>query len=133
MAPDGPAPVDVVLTASAAAPPSVVWRALVDPVIRSGWWPDTDLDPTAGGPFEERWPDPSGEPKPTAGRVEAASRSRSLRLRWADTDWPAQTTVTIDLVPVAAAPRSGCGTRASSRSRTLSAWRTTTAPAGRPT
>jgi uncharacterized protein YndB with AHSA1/START domain len=93
---------DVTLEAVAAAPPEAVWRALVDPGIRGRWWPGTELDPTVGGRFTERWAGPGGEPKLTAGTVLNAAPARSLRLSWADTDWPAETTVSLDLVPVAA-------------------------------
>jgi uncharacterized protein YndB with AHSA1/START domain len=93
---------EVALEAVAAAPPEAVWRALVDHRVRGGWWPGTELDPAVGGRFTERWTGPGGEPKLTAGTVLDATPGRSLSLSWADTDWPADTTVTLDLVPVAA-------------------------------
>jgi uncharacterized protein YndB with AHSA1/START domain len=85
--------VSVVIT----APLDAVWHALVDPDTRAQWWRYLDLDARVDGRLTERWSGAYGEARLTTGRVEAVDPGRLLRFTWADDDWTASTTVTIEL------------------------------------
>lgn len=87
--------VDVVIRVVAPAPS--VWRALVDPTLRSRWWGHLELDAVAGTRFAERWTDPDGEEKVTSGQVVDVRPPHLLRLTWADDDWLAPTEVLVTL------------------------------------
>lgn len=80
-----------------AAPVNQVWRALVDPEIRAGWWDYLTLDAQVGGRFEEYWTDPDGRAVRTAGEVTELVEPWLLRLDWADDGWPARTEVEVRL------------------------------------
>ncbi|MEU0938845.1 MULTISPECIES: SRPBCC domain-containing protein [unclassified Embleya] len=80
-----------------AAPAEAVWRALVDADTRASWWSYLDLDARVHGRLSERWSGANGEARLTTGRVEALDPCRMLRFTWADDDWAASTTVTIEL------------------------------------
>lgn len=93
--------VDEAITIAAA--PEAVWDALIDPDARAGWWDYVTLDARVGGAFEEIWTGPDGRPARTSGVVTELVEHRVLELDWADDDWPSQTRVRVELVPVAAA------------------------------
>lgn len=85
-----------------AAPPSTVWRALVDAEHRSRWWSYLELHPEIGAGFTERWTGADGEERMTTGSVVDVSPDRLLRLTWSDVGWPAETEVEITMGPTPA-------------------------------
>lgn len=60
-------------------PASVVWDALVDPVLLEGWWATVEPSPLAADEIVVEWLDGS-EPSPTAATVERVEHFRSLSL-----------------------------------------------------
>jgi uncharacterized protein YndB with AHSA1/START domain len=48
--------------------PAIVWDALVDPDLVSGWWADAAITPEAGGEYNLRWLHRPGQPD-TFGRI----------------------------------------------------------------
>jgi uncharacterized protein YndB with AHSA1/START domain len=83
-----------------------IWSALIDPGQIHAWWGDhVTLDPRPGGSFVERWTPPGGSSVTTSGVGTRAEPGKILEFTWADEDWPAATTVTFEIEPLARGSR----------------------------
>jgi uncharacterized protein YndB with AHSA1/START domain len=78
--------------------PAQVWRALFTPAVRRLWWaPRVNLKPEAGSTFIEYWRDGDGRERTSEGKVVEVRDNELLALSWRDDDWPAATTVKLEL------------------------------------
>jgi uncharacterized protein YndB with AHSA1/START domain len=60
-------------------PREIVWDALIDPELVSGWLADAEIEPVLGGKFELTWLHPDPLP-PIAGRIVELDEPGSLRI-----------------------------------------------------
>ena len=86
------------MTIDILAPIDEAWGCLTETAHLRRWWNDgVRLEAIPGGHFEEPWTDATGTPVLTSGTVLDLKAPRELRLTWADTDWPIETEVIIEL------------------------------------
>jgi uncharacterized protein YndB with AHSA1/START domain len=76
---------------------SQCWRLLTEPQHLRAWFGShIQLDARLFGRMEERW-EQDGREMLTTGLIDTYEPPRLLSMTWADSDWPAQTRVTISL------------------------------------
>jgi uncharacterized protein YndB with AHSA1/START domain len=96
----------IAILAELGSPPEDVWRALTEAERIAEWWGDyVEFDARPEGRLVERWSDTSGEEVVTTGDVVELTAPSRIELSWADSGWEVETTVLIELEPVAAGTR----------------------------
>lgn len=86
----------LVVSTKVAAPRERVWRAVVMPDDRAGWWPDLRLEPRLGAHLSETWREDGIEQRADGAVTEILAGHR-LRFRWSQPGWPTATDVSLTL------------------------------------